>query len=124
MLNVACPARSKSTAAIKCSLFIRLAPLMPNPLLPAGLLLLFCLQKTAQGAVCPELLLKKSVMQKMGYWWLIVVGLPVQMPNPVQLFIVLPSAQKQTGGEHPYLRIAGMTINTSAAVTLLYCSTG
>jgi hypothetical protein len=44
-------------------------------------------------------MLKKNKRQKVGQSWLIVVRLPVQMFNCIQLMIVLPSAQKQNGRE-------------------------
>jgi hypothetical protein len=83
----------------KMLLLLTAAPLTPNRLLPAGLLLLFARQKTVQGTVCPVLMLKKNKGQKMGQSWLIVVRLPVHKFNCIQLLIVLPSAQKQTGRE-------------------------
>jgi hypothetical protein len=47
----------------------------------------------------------------MGQAWLIVVRLPVQMFNCIQLLIVLPSAQKQTCRERPSaLRSAGHSV--------------
>jgi hypothetical protein len=48
-------------------------------------------------------MLKKNKRQKMGQSWLIVVRLPEQMFNCIQLLIVLPSAQKQTGRERSRL---------------------
>jgi hypothetical protein len=45
------------------------------------------------------LMLKKNKRQNMGQAWLIVVRLPVHKFNCIQLLIVLPSAQKQTGRE-------------------------
>jgi hypothetical protein len=44
-------------------------------------------------------MLKKNKGQKVGQSWLIVVRLPEQMFNCIQLLIVLPSAQKQNGRE-------------------------
>jgi hypothetical protein len=44
-------------------------------------------------------MLKKDKRQKMGQSWLIVVRLPEHKFNCIQLLIVLPSAQKQTGRE-------------------------
>jgi hypothetical protein len=44
-------------------------------------------------------MLKKNKRQKMGQSWLIVVRLPEQMFNCIQLLIVPPSAQKQAGRE-------------------------
>jgi hypothetical protein len=48
-------------------------------------------------------MLKKNKRQIVGQSWLIVVRLPEQMFNCIQLLIVLPSAQKQTGRERTRL---------------------
>jgi hypothetical protein len=81
----------------KVPMLLPVAPLTPNRLLPAGLLLLFCPAKNCSGNCLPGADAEKNKRQKMGQAWLIVVRLPVQMFNCIQLLIVLPSAQKQTG---------------------------
>jgi hypothetical protein len=57
----------------------------------------------------------------MGQSWLIVVRLPVQMFNCIQLLIVLPSAQKQTGRERPGIAAGRiLAIRLPGTVACLY----
>jgi hypothetical protein len=60
-------------------------------------------------------MLKKNKRQNMGQSWLIVVRLPEQMFNCIQLLIVLPSAQKQTCRQRSRL---------AAGLELLLCQPG
>jgi hypothetical protein len=85
----------------KMRMLLTAAPLTPNRLLPAGLLLLFCPAKNCSGNCRPGTEAEKNQRQNMGQAWLIVVRLPEQMFNCIQLLIVLPSAQKQTCRERP-----------------------
>jgi hypothetical protein len=74
-------------------------------------------------------MLKKNKRQKMGQAWLIVVRLPEQMFNCIQLLIVLPSAQKQNGRERSRLGVCwGIRIpsahnqSTMIAILLIFYS--
>jgi hypothetical protein len=106
MFNVACQAwtkaqqRKNAPAAYCCTTDAK-------PLVACRFAFAFCLAKTVQRTVCPVLKLKKNVKQKMGQALLVVVRLPVHKFNCIQLLIVLPSAQKQTGRERKRLGVVG-----------------
>jgi hypothetical protein len=100
MFNFACQARTKAQQR-KNAPVAYCCTTDAKPFVACRFAFAFCQAKTVQGTVCPVLMLKKNKRQNMGQSWLIVVRLPVQMFNCIQLLIVLPSAQKQTGRERP-----------------------
>jgi hypothetical protein len=106
MFNVACQARTKAQQR-KNAPVASCCTNDAKPLVTCWFAFAFCLAKTVQGTVGPELMLKKNKGQKMGQAWLIVVRLPEQMFNCIQLLIVLPSAQKQTCRQRSGLGVVG-----------------
>jgi hypothetical protein len=98
MFNVACQARTNAQQR-KNAPVAYCCTTDAKPFVACRFAFAFCQAKTVQGTVCPVLMLKKNKRQNMGQSWLIVVRLPVHKFNCIQLLIVLPSAQKQTGRE-------------------------